>query len=291
MKLYLSTVLILFLLNACSAHSENHAEIDYTTLPEVPVELYMEIGESEDFIPAQLRDLARAEDGSLLVSDWGSVTIEQFNSEGQHVRTVAKEGRGPGELDAFFNMVKISADTVMVSQQGGRNDFFAPDGNGNFSFVKTVQNENRDRPVNKLRAYSNTEYFASTINRISDVQSMLTNPEDYSTINIVIVDSEDHITADSLHQLKSPMGHLTQIENGISFYTIPYRFHDRFVQVDEERYMIARPDSSELLIYDKNHDINQRIPLAAATRQVTPDNIDYFLKDVDRKSGRIWNHV
>lgn len=284
MKKFIPTVLISILLaSACRTETEISKEIDYSALPDIPVELFMEIGESEDFIPAQLRDFVLASDGSMLVSDWGSVTIEQFSPEGEHTGTIAAEGGGPGELDAFFYMRSIGHDTVMVSQQQGRKDFFAPDESGSFSFIKSVLAENRERPLNIIGPYSDSEYFASTVNRIGDVQRAISNPEDYQITNIVISDSDDNIIADSLHQLKSPMPHLTQINNGFTFNTIPYRFHERFIQIDEGKYIIARPDSSALFVYNENHEIHQRIPLTVPPRPVTSNDIEYFLKDVDRK--------
>ncbi|MEX0646849.1 MAG: hypothetical protein WEA56_02930 [Balneolaceae bacterium] len=263
MKEIIPAVLIsIILTNACSPQSEDSEGIDYSALPDIPVELVMEIGESEAFIPAQLRDLVIASDESMLVSDWGSVTIEQFSPAGEHAGTIAAEGGGPGELGAFFSMIYIGHDTVMVSQQQGRKDFYAPDESGTFSFIKSVLNENRERSLTVIGPYSESEYFASTNIMIRDVQRLLTNPEDFRFRTIVLTDLNGKIIADSLHQLKFPMDHLTGIGGGFTINSIPYRVSEKLLLTDNQHYMISRPDSSALFIYNKNHVLEKRIPLA-----------------------------
>src|SRR5690625_7789665 len=107
--------LILIITASCTTGSGEEELVHYDDLEELEVQLVQEIGESDAFIPGNLRDLLLLSDGSLLVSDWASYTIELFDPDGNHVQTVATEGGGPGELSPFFLLSSGVEDVRLVS--------------------------------------------------------------------------------------------------------------------------------------------------------------------------------
>ena len=98
----------------CSGASKSNYMIDYSTLPELNVSLINEIKDSEKFLPGRLRDLIVTNNGSLIVSDWGNMSIAQFNSDGSFERLIAEKGNGPGELQTFFTIVDSKRDTILI---------------------------------------------------------------------------------------------------------------------------------------------------------------------------------
>ena len=101
------------MISGCTADSDD-ALVDYHDLQELSVDLALEIGESEAYLPGNLRDLVLLSNGRLLVSDRASGTIEQFDQSGNHVGTVAGRGEGPGELPSTFTMISGQDDQVAV---------------------------------------------------------------------------------------------------------------------------------------------------------------------------------
>src|SRR5690625_7026204 len=66
------------MISGCTADSDD-ALVDYHDLQELSVDLALEIGESEAYLPGNLRDLVLLSNGRLLVSDRASGTIEQLD--------------------------------------------------------------------------------------------------------------------------------------------------------------------------------------------------------------------
>ena len=65
--------------------------------------------------------LALAEDGSLWVADGGgsgAQDIRVFDAEGSHVRTVGREGQGPGEFQTLHSLTWVGADTLAALDPG-----------------------------------------------------------------------------------------------------------------------------------------------------------------------------
>lgn len=267
---------------SCSTPASNNL-IDYQDLKKIDTELLIEIGESESFLPGRLNELIVTSDGSILVSDWASITIEQFDSTGKHIATIAKEGGGPGELSSYFDMRDMGNGTVLVSHRGGQRDFFAAGANGVFELVQSsVPAEKSKRSITVIYARSDSTFFATTGRMIKDIQQLFKNADAYYKTPLVTVNSSFEILADSLHMLKSSAGHITRFgNNGIRIDQVPYRYEDRFLPMSNGNYMIARPDSSALLIYNSSHKLHRRIPLKVKPRPVTESDLEYALKDID----------
>jgi len=96
----------------CSGDGKEAEYIDYGKLHSIEVNLEVEIGESADFLPGNLYELILTSDGTMLVSDSKNNTIEQFTSEGEHVATIAEEGRGPGEISDPVFLFHMKEDTL-----------------------------------------------------------------------------------------------------------------------------------------------------------------------------------
>ncbi len=283
----LSILFITCFLGSCSSGSDSSELIDYETLNELTARVAMEIGESEDYLPGRLRDLVVTSDGTILVSDWASVSIEQFSAEGEHLSTIAEEGGGPGELNNFFFVYHIGNDTVMVREQSMQKKYYSKSGDGLFRHIKTISPErSTDRSITIVGAHLNGNYFATAGEIIRDIQQAAKNEIDYRFSPLVIVNPMEKILEDSVHMLKTPMAHLTRSGNGIRVDAVPYRHNDKFIPLEDNRYLIARPDSSAFFVFNADHTLDRRIPFHIKERPVTSDDLEHALKDISNNSVR-----
>lgn len=63
-----------------------------------------------------VRDIVRMTSGDLVVANAGLSGLELFDSTGRFLRTIGREGRGPGEFNWMLRMVRCAGDTVMINQ-------------------------------------------------------------------------------------------------------------------------------------------------------------------------------
>lgn len=273
------------LITACSSSTEQQ-KINYANLKKLDFETTLEIGESEQFLPGQLSDLFVNSDGDIIVSDRASVSISQFDSEGNFVATVAQKGGGPGELSQYFLMQGFRSDTLLITnRQSAQKKYFARGDDGIYQFMHSTVTEDRDeRNFDILAQRSDSSYYALSNNWITDIQEATKNANDYKQSVLAEINFEGDITNDSLLQLKQENYHFKQMnDRAIRAYQIPYRYSDHFAMLDNNKFLIARADSNTLFIYDQKQQIKKRIPLSVKKRPVTGNDLDYALDHVDQK--------
>lgn len=71
--------------------------------------------------------VVRLSDGRVVVGDASTNELRVFDQAGDFVRKLGRRGRGPGEFDGLFKLVRV-ADTVGAVDRAGRLQLFAPDG-------------------------------------------------------------------------------------------------------------------------------------------------------------------
>lgn len=71
--------------------------------------------------------VVRLGDGRVVVADASTNELRVFDQAGDFVRKLGRKGRGPGEFDGLFKLVRV-ADTVGAVDRAGRLQVFAPDG-------------------------------------------------------------------------------------------------------------------------------------------------------------------
>src|SRR5690554_639520 len=128
------TILGLFLAS-CSENSTTDNVIDFAQIPLIEIQKEFSITESEDFLPAQITSVLVDNDGQILIGQRPENSIFQFDSLGNYRATVARPGRGPGELSQYA-MPHLSGDVLMLSNNNGLMSEFRQNENGIFEFVK-----------------------------------------------------------------------------------------------------------------------------------------------------------
>ncbi|MEX2602043.1 MAG: hypothetical protein WD355_10360 [Balneolaceae bacterium] len=279
-------ILFLLLICSCSGDPERDWELfDYSSLEEISYDVTLEFGESEGFIPANLAGLVVFPDGTLLVRDQSQTMIVQYNSLGEFVGVVAKEGGGPGELPGSFSMTVSGTDTLVVLHSGGRKDFYGRSSSGLFTHSRGVIAEQGEYSTTIVGVRSASEYYV----RLTDpgiFSNLISAYTPYRHDYLAITDERNRVLVDSLHPIKirNPLINVTthsdgSIESLSVLSDIPYRYEDHFVPLEDGLYMIASNDSSAFYIYNETHELQQKIPLNARPRQVESSD----LEDISRE--------
>lgn len=274
-------VFLIGIMAGCRNRSEEADLINYEILDEIGTELITEVGESEEYFPGQLRDLILMPDGTMLVSDWGKTTIEQFNAEGEYQGTVAEEGGGPGELSSFFLLHKGANDALIVRHRGMNNQmdvFQRETADGLYKHERSaIIKQGGDRHVTFIHPISGEEYLVRASVNIPFFQLQKQMP-DYTFTPVALTDEFETILRDSLHILKTPRPVTDLTNNAINVIGMPpYQYSDHLRLMNDGRYLIARPDSSALYIYNYSHQQEEVLHLNVKSRAITSSDLDYHL--------------
>ncbi|MCC5906907.1 MAG: hypothetical protein JJU13_11905 [Balneolaceae bacterium] len=289
--------MFLYFLFGCndSVHAQINVVIDYQNVNEIEIEKLKEIAESEDYLPGRLKDLFVASDGTMLVSDISSTTIEQFNAEGEHMGTIASEGNGPGELPFFFSLSDGGNDTLIVQDNTSTQlDFFGRESNGIYSYVRSSITEpgSNYQPISIAGAHGESTYYA--IRNLTEVALGLPN---YRMDELIIIDGLQEVQYESSHTLKTantlladPRDYSTHVTFGglTPVGMPPYSYEDRFSVLENGRYLIARPDSSAIYFYNHTHECTGQISLNVKPHTVVEKHdLDYKLRGQSRQARRM----
>lgn len=274
---------MMLLISSCQNDSEYYKMINYEELNLINVSIGMEIGEEDEFIFGDLIDLTVLPDGEILVADWGNITVEQFNADGKHMATIAREGRGPGELLDYFTLEKGHNDTLLVRylDMSQQIDFFSQGDDGIYKYIQSwVPEKLKVRTMITLGSRSETEYYAREYWNNHQVRSMIVDRREYGYLPVTIVDVFENVLVDSLHMLKTSIT-VAKMSQGGALTILgrpPYQFSDQFSVMKNGGYVIASPDSSALFIYNSVHELEKRILLNVMQRPIKRTDLDFWFE-------------
>lgn len=279
-KLLSVAFLSIVLFFSCNVSQDDSDTIDYSSLEELSSELVLEIGESEDYIPDYISDLEVTSNGTILAYDSGNTTIEQFDSNGTHIGTVARGGRGPGELDNISSLHLLNEDTLIARSRSGRKDYFAPTEGEDFKHIKTAQSNQSDQSLDIVKSVAADKFYAVKNNLTSQYGEMK-DPKATMSEAFVVVDESEEVLDDSVHVLKRSGRYSVELEGG-GFLRgeFPFQVQDQVVSLEDGNYLIARPDSSAFFVYNENHNLEQRIPVNVKERPITDEDLEYEFDDL-----------
>lgn len=287
-KFFTYTIIFLSSLSySCTEKDTGHTAFDYKDIEISDVQIITDTSENELYISGQLRDLIRMPDGTMLVSDLGSITIEQFSAAGEHLKTIAKRGRGPGELSTFFILYKGAGDTLLVRHRGMFNqmDYYYQDyTDGIYRYHRAVMFESpEERYVQMFGDVSEIELLATARHNIPFYHHLTEEAENFDFVPVVLANSGEKIIQDSLHLLKTPNPETDFFEGGMNVLGMPpYQYQDRLRVLSNDRYMIARPDSAVLYIYNHHHTLDREIPLHTKLQKIEKSELDIALGNMNR---------
>jgi sugar lactone lactonase YvrE len=141
-------LLVLFTLVFCSKETEYPQQVEIVegvkviTNPDYPRDGVFQLDLEEDlsigveegdakYMLNEPQDVQVTEDGTIYVVDWGDTCIKVYDTEGQYLRTIGREGVGPGEFSTPVYM-DISADGKIFLMDGRNQRVVVLDTDGNY---------------------------------------------------------------------------------------------------------------------------------------------------------------
>lgn len=275
-----TTLLFILLLVSCSSESTETDKLNYSSLPLLELTNELEITDSDNFIPANLNGFFAADDGSMSITQRSEPSIHQFTSEGDYLKKVARDGRGPGELTDWFQSSFDGSTLVASNNPGSAKTLFERNSDGIFEYTRTI---NSRTPGSFSGIRENDEPFTFYTLENSSMQGMET-PDEFTRTNINIVE-ENEGSVSVTESVQSLQVHSPFIETfdggGIRVQILPFRFSDSFVPLPNQRMLVARPDSQMIQILNQEFEVEHKVRLNVLEREMTDEDFAFHIGDHD----------
>lgn len=103
----------------------------------------------------------RLDDGRIVVANSGTHEVRFYDAEGRHLKSVGRDGDGPGEFRYLMRLVRLNGDTLAAFDSNlGRISWFTPGGN----FLRAVSTAGNDAGLIPLiqGAFADGSFFGVT---------------------------------------------------------------------------------------------------------------------------------
>ena len=289
--LYSKSAIILlapFIFVQCSSNDRNEPSRSFEELTVFDYQTSHLIGEDENYIPGMLSKIFRLADGSWVVSDYGSTTIEHFTPDGDHQSTVAIEGEGPGEVRPFFFFHHFSDSIVAARQQmSNRIDYYELNDQGELNYTRTKSPEQGSfiwsdllpKPPDEILAIEQKDWFADDLNYDAD--------NEYYQTSVMTLDFDLNVIRNSVTTLTLPNPRIFRSEQGgVSVFSVPFRSRDRILPLHNGSYWVARGAEQRFERYNQSHQLTNSFELNVEPRPVEREDEEYRLGRIqdERKS-------
>lgn len=280
-RLFLLSILTLYSVG-CQTGEESVPLQSYSELPELHVDLVNEFGEGDNYYPAMPSELLLLDDGSLVLSDHGSTTIEHFSSDGEHLGTIAREGQGPGELNPYFFMYQFSGSVFAARQQmSNRIDLFIQENSGEISYSHSVQPDRNAFVWGDLLPFGDAEIMAVEERDWFDEDSQVDPSDEYHQAGVDILDFDLNLLQGTVHEIQHPNPWVQRSETGgVSIFRIPFRHRDRILPRSDGYYWIARSSAQQFELYNPDHELENRFSIHAEPRAVGEEDLELRLGNI-----------
>ena len=263
----------------CSSNDQHEPTQSFGELPVIEYQTLHLIGEDENYTPGMLSRIYQLADGSWVVSDHGSTTIEHFTAEGKHLSTVAILGEGPGEVRPFFFFHQFSDSIVVARQQmSNRLDYYKLNHQGELKPTRTKSMDQGSfawsdllpKPPDELIAIEQKNWFADNLNYDAD--------NEYYQASVMTLDFNLKVIDDSLTTLNLPNPRIFRSsQGGISVFSVPFRSQDRILALNNGSYWIARGLDQRFELYNKEHLLTGSFDLFVEPRPVYREDKEFEL--------------
>ena len=221
---------------------------------------------------SRLGDVARMSDGSIVAVDRGSAQIRVYDPDGQHLRTMGRQGEGPGEFEnGPFQMWIAAGDTIWAGDYfPWRYNLFSADG----EFVRGVRLDPQFIPTSSGGGVLENRY---TVNS-SDKRS---RKADFSVADTMIVEAHDPNgqLIDTLARI--PNGRWGQDDHeALSTFWLPRLFYaGAKVDAGGSTVALAYGMNTEVRVLDDEFNLRLIVRWAEPGREVTGADVDAWRED------------
>lgn len=272
-------LLIAFLIVQCGTNDRHETSQNFEELPVIEFQTLHLIGEDENYIPGMLSKIFRLADGSWVVSDHGSTTIEHFSADGEHLSTVAIQGEGPGEVRPFFFFHQFSDSIVVARQQmSNRLDYYKLNHQGELRPTRTksmeqgafVWSDLLSKPAGELIAIEQKNWLSENLNYDADLE--------YYHAAVITLDFDLNVIMDSVTTLNLPNPRIYRSpQGGVSVFSVPFRSQDQILPLNNGFYWVARGTDQRFELYNYEHHLIDSFDLNIEPRPLESEDIEFRL--------------
>jgi len=195
-------------------------------LLELEEELSIGREDDDNYLFYDPRNISVDEQRNIYILERGNHRIQKFNKDGNYLRTIGKEGQGPGEFERPYSLVLDKNSNIYVSDRR-KIHFFNPSG----EFVKTIPLSDQ---VNNFFVSSEGNIFGLMTQRIEKERTRL----------IVKMNSEGKILK-NIVQLAEVTQVMRKSENVTSTFSITHDYNYSLYFTFSDNNQIYYGDSSE----------------------------------------------
>lgn len=284
-----SLLVIIFsfvVITACSSEKQQKEVLDYDTIPMIELIKEFSITESEDYIPAWVTRMFLTENGDILVSERMEKSIHQFDSLGNYVAQIAREGRGPGELTQNAN-AHFNGKLLVMSNNNGMLTEYHPNDEGIYEYYT----DHTFRLPGVLRGIHSTDDFSAFYVSVDSVRIPFgTVPPEFTTdfIHLVRVEGDSLRVEEKVLSIETHSSYVQISDDGntMNYSSLPYRYSEYMIPLPGKRFMVQRPSSSSIEIYDENFDLEHQLNLNVKDRLVTDADMEYYFPEISSTERR-----
>jgi hypothetical protein len=180
--------------------------------------------------------------GNIYVADSGALNIKKFDMQGNFLKTIGREGQGPGEFGGLYYST-YAKDRLVVWDSGNRRlCAFAPDG----KFVTSTNISYESGSVRKLRGLPTGEVLV-------EMEKNFRNEPDKAQECRIDLYSEDLKFVRNIYERRLwRKKYIRTKEYGVTTLYFPYSADVRWDVAPDGRIIIGFSDSYELEIFDRS---------------------------------------
>ena len=206
-------------------------------------------------------------EGNIYVVDSGAKNIKKFDAKGRFLKTIGREGQGPGEFGGLYYST-FAKNRLIVWDSGNRRlCVFAPDGD----FVKSANIAYEEGSVRKLRGFPSGEIA------VEKEKTFRNEPDRPQTCTIDLYSSDLEFVRTIYRRELWRKKYVRTKEYGISTLYFPYSADVQWDIMPDGRIIIGFSENYELEIYNRSGKKISTISHAHEPAAITDrDKKEYF---------------
>lgn len=109
-----TTILLFLFIISCCNDSQHNGEIHTQELPLIELEHQFTITDSEDVYLLQISGVKNDSQGRIYLPDQRALSIHLFNQNGSYIKSIGREGSGPGEFQSLLRIFIDQQDRLIA---------------------------------------------------------------------------------------------------------------------------------------------------------------------------------
>lgn len=229
----------------------------------------------------QAMDAVRLSDGRIVIANAGTHELRFYDATGTHLRSIGREGGGPGEFQALRSVELLAGDTIVAwDWRAKRLSIFTPSG----EFVRSVS------PT------AGMEGFGPQMHGVFADGSFVARPlfkpaamfeqgggRQRGTVGFPRYGYEDGALLDTIAVVPGTERYVQTAGDGISIRTIPFAREPHFT-VRGDRAYVGVSDRYEIGVYDARGGLLRLVRRAVDPVAVTDADVERFTEEYVERS-------